>query len=135
MASFLAVKGGTQVNALVQIGIPEPVDAMLKKFSEVFSVPQKVNSHAALVFERRHKVTPHQIGYSLAKNLPCKLLICHDRLDYNVPFETALRYAEMNPESKFIETLGYGHVGMLKHVDLVSAIVDFVYSCRAASAL
>lgn len=108
----------------VVIGAPGRVSGVIDRMAENYGFSPKTRGHFERSLEKVAGV-PISTGDFIrrAQELPRELLIVHDRLDKEVPFEESRLLAEASG-AEFIPTEGLGHRRILHDADLIRRILD-----------
>ncbi len=113
------------------ISSPFTLDFVIESFAEAINLTPEVTSRMATAFNKRLKksfniniadLSPDK----LVKTITLPVIVFHDKLDREVPFEQGIAYSEGLPNAKFVPTEGLGHRRILRDDNVISALVEFL---------
>jgi pimeloyl-ACP methyl ester carboxylesterase len=125
-ASALAVAQGLAPKRLVLIAPPADPGAFLIPFAGALHLSPEVMARLQARSERRLRFRWTDLDLRrMQPPHPVPLLVVHDRDDRTVPIENGAAVAA-SWKGRLLETSGMGHAGVLRHPDVVRAVLSFV---------
>jgi pimeloyl-ACP methyl ester carboxylesterase len=130
LGALLALRRGTPTDRLVLVAPPSPSEH-LRAFQDALDVPDAVLHGMKRRIERRVGVSFEDVeAPSLARDLPVRGLVVHDRRDAEAAFQIGERTASAWPLSELHATEGLGHRRILKDAAVAARVADFVGAPR-----
>jgi pimeloyl-ACP methyl ester carboxylesterase len=130
LGALLASRRGMRTESLVIVAPPSPSEH-LRAFQDALDVPETVLQGMKRRIERRVGVSFEDVeASSLARDLPVRGLVVHDRRDAEAAFQIGERTVSAWPLSELHATDGLGHRRILKDAIVAERIADFVGARR-----
>jgi pimeloyl-ACP methyl ester carboxylesterase len=123
-----AIQQGVRVGRIASICPPAGLEAILRNFQRMLSVPDLVID---LMISSLHK----DFGADLAENistirnvstLTTPAIVIHDEDDEDIPWQSGKQVADAWPGARFILTHKLGHRRILRASETVQTVVDFI---------
>jgi len=120
-----------EVEKLVLIGVPNRMTRVLNEAAASMKLPTRVKKSFWELLERKLGTPLDQADLSKAAGrVKVKdLLIVHDRFDPVVAFRSAEEIHEAWENSTLLISEGYGHYRLMKNLDLVRRVTEFMDVC------
>lgn len=126
--STLAVHDGLQTEKLILIASPDRYARVVEHFCDLVGFSPDTKEIFFKHVTQRVGMRPEDLQISnLAKRLPAKLMIVHDKNDKAVPFNTSENIHAAVNDSVFITTEKLGHRRILKDPQVIEKVVDFIH--------
>lgn len=110
---------------VVTIGAPASLAANSRRLAAVLGWPEAMR--AALQRRIEYRLGVAWDAFETERNSAERdLLVIHDRTDREVPFAEAQRHVRAWPKARLLETVGLGHVRILRDRAVIAAAVDFI---------
>jgi hypothetical protein len=101
-----------------------------EKFGELLNIPSKVIARMRSILEVRHNYNLNWKNLDIVQMvqvLKDDVLIVHDRNDHEIPYFNALEFKKIsNGRMRFITTEGLGHRRIVRNLDVVAQVCQFV---------
>lgn len=132
-AASRAIGLGLPVRRAVFIGPPASAQEYFMHWAEPFQLSEQVLELTRLEVEKRVGVSFDGLRASIAPQVTRPLLVIHDRLDREVPWEDGASIAEAAPDARLHTTHGLGHWRVLRAPEVVNTAIDFLLASRPQS--
>ncbi len=126
-ASAVAIAEGLKPARAVFIGPPSNELRWFNLFSEqlALSPPIRLSTKAAIE-ERLGAPFEYFSAEALGPRVDVPLLVLHDRLDREVPWEDGERIARAAPRASLVTTSGLGHRRILRSAPVIESVIGFL---------
>ncbi len=126
-ATVLALRDGLAVEAAVFVGGSLGPRGFLRQFGQALGLSETTRAAVARRLERRFGggFEAYDVRTDCAA-MTIPLLVVHDRLDAEVPFEQGEAIALAWPGAEMVSTEGLGHGRILRDPAVVARVSDFV---------
>jgi pimeloyl-ACP methyl ester carboxylesterase len=125
-ATTVALSRGLSANRVAYLGAATPEQATAR-FSEMLALPAEVSATMLRSFETRSGLSLDEVsGLKLARTRTEPLLVVHDKLDKEVPFDEGRSIAEAWPGAKLVATESLGHRRILWDPSVIDEVVNFI---------
>jgi pimeloyl-ACP methyl ester carboxylesterase len=126
-ASSLAIARGLHVERAVLIGSPAAPTRWFEGFSDRFGLSERTRRAAQERIERSAGEPFSSLAAEkFAPSLALPVLVVHDRLDREVPYEDGERIVRAAPAAELLTTEGLGHRDILRDGGVIAKVVAFV---------
>ncbi len=126
-ASAVAIADGLEVERAVFVGPPSDELRWFERFGELLQLSAETKRLTRQVIEERVGAPFSRFtAESLGPELQLPLLVVHDRLDREVPWDDGARIASAAPAATLLSSEGLGHRKILRDPAVVERIVEFV---------
>jgi pimeloyl-ACP methyl ester carboxylesterase len=127
-SSTIALSNGLRTDALVLLGAPSDLSEVLDRFCDWLQVPPRVRLafRAEMALRTGLPVSATRL-LGIAHQFPkLPVLVIHDPADAEVPLSNGRRAAEAFPNATYHELDAGGHRRMLKNLEVVRLVVEFL---------
>jgi len=126
-ASAVAIADGLKPARAVFIGPPSNELRWFELFSEELALSAATRQLAKSAIEARVGARfEHFSAEALGKRVDVPLLVLHDRLDREVPWEDGERIARTVPGAALVTTTGLGHRRILRSAQVIESVLKFL---------
>jgi predicted alpha/beta hydrolase family esterase len=126
-ATVLAWRDGLEVARAALLAPPADPRAYLRRFVAGLGLPGTVAAAAEARLQARTGVRWQDLVVpAAARSLAGSLLVVHDRLDREVPWEDGAAIAAAWPGARLLTTAGLGHRRLLRDPAVVARVVAFL---------
>ncbi len=126
-ASAVAIAEGLKPARAVFIGPPSNELRWFNLFSEHLALSPPIKLSAKAAIEQRVGAAFEQFSAeALGPRVDVPLLVLHDRLDREVPWEDGERIALAAPRATLVTTSGLGHRRILRSAQVIESVVGFL---------
>lgn len=116
-----------KVKNIVTISSPDKISKIFDDFFNLLQINEKTQLKFLRILEKRTQSNVEELSLShLYSKLKVNKLIVHDSSDRVVSCDDARSIIGLNPDIKFMETQGLGHVKILHSKDVHSRILQFI---------
>jgi pimeloyl-ACP methyl ester carboxylesterase len=134
-AGIAAVQSGFQVDRLVSIGSPAKLMYVMQNYRAILYLGDRVFERFLSRFQTVLGIHPRDVDitkYADALRIPG--MIVHDRDDNEVIYENGEALHRSWSRARMLTTQGLRHRRVLKHPEVINAVVDFLRAGRNGSA-
>ena len=129
MVTPYSLNHGMQTQKVVCISPPARFDFLLKRFSQILSLPQSIQDYMVKRFKREYgeNLVERVSSTTTSQNLGhIPALIIHDVDDFDVPSSEGEILHHAWPNSRFITTTGLGHRRILYDEQVIESTINFL---------
>lgn len=126
-ATAVAIAEGLSPERAVFIGPPSDELRWFERFSEHLRLSERTRLEAKAAIEERVGAPFSRFSAeALGPDLNVPLLVLHDRLDREVPWDDGARIARSAPRATLVTTEGLGHRRILRDARVIEGVIGFV---------
>jgi pimeloyl-ACP methyl ester carboxylesterase len=135
-ASAVALAEGLSAERAVFLGPPSNELRWFERFGEYLGLSAAAREAAKAAIERRVGAPFSRFSAeSLGPAVTLPLLVLHDRLDREVPYEDGVRIASATPGAVLQTTQGLGHRRILRDARVIGSVMSFLAGWKPESEL
>jgi len=128
-----AMRQGLNTSSVISISPPARVTALVEKFADTLSIPEKAVKDFVRRFEAAFgkNIFEEASMVSNVRELDLPALVIHDEDDADIPWREGQAVAQAWKNAGFIKTSTLGHRRILRDSSTIEAAVDFVKSKKS----
>jgi len=126
LAAMLAQVAGLQAGRLVLLAPSSGPHDWVEELATQLRLGNDVKQRIIDRIEDHMARWPSIRSPDVARSVDAPMLVCHDRDDPHVDWESARAIAAAAPQAALVTTQGLGHHRILRDPDVVDRVVDFV---------
>jgi len=126
LAAMLAQVSGLEADRLVLVAPPAGPIAWVNELAAELQLGEDVKQRVIDRIEDHMARWPTTRGPEVARTLDAPMLVVHDAQDADVDWARARAIADAAPHAELVTTHGLGHRRILRDVDVVRRVVDFI---------
>lgn len=125
-----AMRQGLNTSSVISISPPARVAALIEKFADTLSIPEKALKDFIRRFEDAYgkNIFEQASMQNSVRELSLPALVIHDEDDTDVPWREGQAVAQAWKNASFIKTSNLGHRRILRDPSTIETAVDFIKS-------
>ena len=128
-----AMRQGLNTSSVISISPPARVAALIEKFADTLSIPEKALKDFIRRFEDAYgkNIFEQASMQNSVRELSLPALVIHDEDDTDVPWREGQAVAQAWKNASFIKTSNLGHRRILRDPSTIETAVDFIRSKKS----